>query len=177
MPAPNNHPSEKTNMLQTPRLYLRNFCPADAETLFDYRNDPRCNLYQRYDDTGKAYLQQFVRDYSGSAFLSAEEEQHYAIVCRQTGEMAGDLSIFFSTADHCFTLGITIAPLFQRQGYAYELLTEVVARLQSRYPAADIVALIEKENKASLSLFEKLNFNKECYADSIESYVYTIYGQ
>lgn len=164
-------------MLKTKRLYLRNLRHTDTDILFNYRNDSRCNLYQRYEDTSKAYLQKFVQDYSHCTFLSKEEEQHYAIVCNATCEMVGDISVFFSEADNCFTLGITIAPLFQKQGYAYELLKEVIAQIQNHYPSVDIVALIEKDNDNSISLFKKLNFTEECYADSIQSYVFTIYGK
>ena len=71
-------------MLRTTRLYLRNICHTDVDTLFDYRNDSRCYQHQRYEDTSRAYLQEFVRNYSHSSFLSEEEEQHYAIV-RNTG--------------------------------------------------------------------------------------------
>ena len=164
-------------MLRTTRLYLRNLCHADVGTLFDYRNDSRCNLHQRYENTSMAYLQKFVQDYSDSTFLSKEEEQHYAIVCNAKCEMIGDISVFFSEADNCFTLGITIAPQFQKQGYAYELLKEVIAQIQNHYPSVDIVALIEKDNANSISLFKKLKFIEECYADSIQSYVFTIYGK
>ena len=164
-------------MLRTTRLHLRNFCHTDVDILFDYRNDSRCNLYQRYEDTSKAYLQKFVQDYSHSAFLSKEKEQHYAIVCNTHCEMIGDISVFFSEEDNCFTLGITIAPLFQKQGYAYELLNELIVQMQNKYPSVDIVALIEKDNIRSISLFKKLNFIEECYADSIQSYVFAIHGK
>ena len=163
-------------MLQTPRLHLRNLCPNDADTMFSYRNDSRCNLYQRYEDTGIAYLRQFVRSYSHSTFLSREEEQHYAIAHTAEQEMIGDLSVFYTEKDNCFTLGITIVPEFQSQGYAYELLSEVTRQLQEHYPSVDIVALIEKENTGSIALFRKLNFTEECYAESIQSYVYVLYG-
>ena len=91
--------------------------------------------------------------------------------------MIGDISVFFSENDNCFTLGITIAPQFQMQGYAYEILREVIAQIQNHYPSLDIVALIEKENTKSIALFKKLDFVEECYADSIQSYVFTMYGQ
>ena len=164
----------KMNLLQTSRLYLRNFMYADAVTLFDYRNDSRCNRYQRYDDTSIAYLQKFVQDFSHCTFLSREEEQHYAVISNASCDMIGDISVFFSEADNCFTLGITIAPAFQKQGYAYEILKEVTEQLQTAYPSIDLVALIEKNNAASISLFKKLNFIEECYADSIQSYVFTL---
>ncbi len=164
-------------MLLTTRLCLRNLCHTDVDTLFDYRNDSRCYLHQRYEDTSRAYLQELVRNYSHSSFLSKEEEQHYAIVRNANCEMIGDLSVFFSEKDNCFTLGITIAPSFQKQGYAYELLKEVVSRIQNHDPSADIVALIDKDNLKSISLFQKLHFIEECYADSIQSYVFTIFGK
>ena len=151
--------------------------PDIWDILFDYRNDIRCNLYQRYEDTSRAYLQKFVHDYSNSSFLSKEEEQHYAIVCNADCSVVGDLSLFFSENDNCFTIGITIAPLFQKQGYAYELLHEVIAQIQQQHPSVDIVALIEKENMHSISLFKKLGFIEECYAESIQSYVFTIFGK
>lgn len=164
-------------MLRTKRLYLRNLRQTDLDTIFDYRNDSACNLYQRYDDTSKEYLRKFIQDYANSAFLSKEGEQHYAIVRRKNSEMIGDISVFFSENDNCFTLGITIAPLFQEQGYAYEILDELVKKIQNDYPSIDIVALIEKDNSKSISLFKKLNFVEECYAQSIQSYVFTIYGK
>lgn len=163
-------------MLQTERLYLRNFYLSDVTTLWTYRNDNRCNLYQRYDGTSKAYLEEFVQTYAHSTYLSREPEQHYAIARSADREMIGDLSVFFTEKDNCFTLGLTIAPAFQRQGYSYELLQELTTQLQTRYPGVDIVALIDKENTPSICLFQKLGFTEECYAESIQSYVFTIYG-
>lgn len=163
-------------MLQTTRLHLRNLRPTDADTMFDYRNDSRCSRYQRYEDTGKAYLQKFVQDFFDSTFPSAAPEQHYAIAQNTDGVMIGDLSVFFTQKDNCFTLGITIAPAFQKQGYAYELLHTVTSRLCAQYPTVDLVALIEKENVGSIALFQKLGFAEECYAASIASYVYTLPG-
>ncbi len=164
-------------MLQTKRLHLRNLCQADAEVMFAYRNDSDCNRYQRYENTSRAYLRQFVQDYGHSSFLSKEPQQHYAVALNTASEIIGDMSVFFTEKDNCFTLGITIAPLFQKQGYAYELLSEAVAQMQNRYPFVDIVALIEKENEKSIALFKKLGFEEECYADSIQSYIFVIYGK
>lgn len=164
-------------MLQTDRLHLRNLRPGDVQTLYTYRNDSRCNRYQRYEDTSLDSLKSFVARYAGSRFPSREEDQHYALCLVEDGTMIGDLSVFFTERDNCFTLGITIAPAFQGQGYGYELLQSVIAKLQQPFPAVDIVALIEKENTGSIALFQKLGFVEECYAESVGSYVYVIYGK
>lgn len=163
-------------MLHTRRLYLRNLCPADAEVLHQYRSDPRCSRFQRYEDTGLSYLEDFVQRYARCAFPSRQEEQHYAFVRQEDGAMIGDLSVFYSEADRCYTLGITVAPGCHRQGYAGELLREVIARLRAADPGAELVALIERENTPSLALFRKLGFREECWAESIQSYVYTLPG-
>ena len=163
-------------ILETKRLYLRNLCPEDAEVLYDYRNDKRCYAYQRWEDTSLAWLRKFVEDFRDDAFLSDKEEQHYAI-CTREGALAGDLSYIYTASDNCVTLGITISYAHHRKGYAFEMLEAVVAAVQTAHPGLDIVALIDRENTPSIALFEKLGFQRECYAESIGSFVYVIYGK
>lgn len=162
-------------ILQTDRLFLRNLWEKDEPVIYAYRNDPRCFAYQRWEDTSRAAVCRFIRAFGASRFLSTQEEQHYAI-CGHDGMLIGDLSYFYTGKDNCVTLGITIAPEHQRRGYAFEILSAVVGAVQSQHPALDIVALIDKENTPSVALFEKLGFYRECYAESITSYVYVIDG-
>lgn len=162
--------------LVTERLLLRNLTAEDAETITEYRNDAECSRYQRWDDTSREAVQALIADHAADGFLSKREEQRYAI-CTQAGEIVGDLAYFFNAEDNCITLGVTMAPSFQRRGYAYEMLAAVVAAVQGRFPTMDIVALIDRDNAASISLFEKLGFEQECYAESIASYVYVINGK
>ena len=163
-------------ILETERLYLRSLCPEDAEILHDYRSDKRCYAYQRWEDTSLEWLRKFAADFRDDAFLSDKEEQHYAI-CTKEGALAGDLSYFYTPSDNCVTLGITISYAHHRRGYAFEMLQAVVAAVQTAHPGLDIVALIDKENAPSIALFEKLGFRRECYAESIGSFVYIIYGK
>ena len=59
-------------------------------------------------------------------------------------------------------------------GYGFEILQAVVRAIRETLPELDIVALIERENRASIALFEKLVFFRECCAQSIASYVYVL---
>lgn len=161
--------------LETGRLSLRNLKQADTDEIYAWRNDPRCRQYQRWEDTSREAVDAFVSRFGADVFLSDQEEQHYAICAGE--QIVGDLSYFYTEEDACITLGITIAPWFQRKGYARELLHAVVNAIQSRHPRLDIVALIDKENRASIALFESLGFYRECYAESIASYVYVIEGK
>lgn len=160
-------------LLQTKGLYLRNLRPEDVPAIHAYRNDPDCARFQRWEDTSLPAVAAFAERYKDCVFLSDQEEQHYA-VCLRSGSLAGDLSYFYTEADSCVTLGITIAPDCQGQGIAREILSAVIAAIQSRHPELEIVALIDPENEKSLRLFEGLGFVRECYAPSIRSYVCVI---
>lgn len=161
-------------MLQTQRLYLRNLREEDVGVLYAYRNDRRCYAYQRWEDTSMRAIQAFVAAFGADIFLSGKEEQHYAICAGEA--LVGDLACFYTEKDNCITLGITIAPEHQRKGYGFELLQAVIEALRQRSPVMDTVALIEPENRASIALFEKLGFVRECYAEQAASYVYVMKG-
>lgn len=163
-------------ILAAKRLFLRNLQPEDIPVIHAYRNDPDCARFQRWEDTSLASVTQFVTDFGGCEFLSKQEEQHYAI-CLQNGVLTGDLSCFYTEKDCCITLGITIRPEYQHRGIAREILQAVISVIQHHYPQLDIVALIDPENTGSIRLFEGLDFYRECYAASINSYVYTIDGK
>lgn len=160
--------------LRTERLWLRNLEKDDRAAVFAYRNDPECAKYQRWEDTSMEAVEALIEGAKEDVFLSEKEEQHYAL-CDREG-LVGDLSYFYTAEDRCITLGITLSPEHQRKGYAFEMLQAVVRSVQKEYPELDIVALIDRENGASVALFEKLGFYRECYAESIQSYVYVIDG-
>lgn len=162
-------------LLRTENLYLRNLCREDVPVIHEYRKDADCARFQRWEAVSADAVQAFVRRFEKCGFLSEEEEQHYAI-CLKSGALAGDLSYFYTEADRCVTLGITVAPPYQRRGIAREILMAMIAAIQNRHPQLDIVALIDPENEGSIRLFESLGFYRECYAESIRSYVYVIYA-
>jgi len=161
-------------MLKTKRLQLRNLRQEDIPAIHAWRNDPECSRYQRWEDTSAEAVAAYVRKYENSRFLSKEEEQHYALCAGET--TVGELSYFYTEADRCVTLGITVSPAYQRRGYAREILAAVNDAVRERYPELDIVALIDRENMPSIALFESLGFYRECYAEKIGSYVYVRYG-
>ena len=108
--------------------------------------------------------------------MITKKEQHFAICLTENDALVGELAYFHVEGD-CITLGVSVSYKYHKKGFAYEILTEVVKRIQSKYPTTDIVGLIEKENVKSIGIFEKLGFVQECYAESMGSYVYVIYGK
>lgn len=156
--------------LETDRLCLRNLRPEDAAAICRWRNDIRCSRFQRWEATSQEAVRRLTEKHRRDVFLSEQEEQRYAI-CTRDQAPVGDLTLFYTAGD-CITLGITVAPEYQRKGIAREILSAVIGAARVRYPALELVALVHPENTASRSLFEGLGFRLECYAASIDSCVY-----
>ena len=162
--------------LETNRLTLRNLQKQDLSVLFKIRKDPLCARYQRWDDASEASeasVATLIAVHGKDRFPSYADTQRYAIAL-PCGSCIGDVSIFYTREDRCFTLGISIATEYHRNGYAFDILSAVVSALRSFAPEEELVALIHPDNSASKRLFSKLGFKLECYAPKIDSEVYTI---
>ena len=162
--------------LETDRLILRNLCNEDIYKIYDYRNNINCYKYQKWENTSMQSLKDFVTQFYHSNFLSLEKEQHYAI-CLKNNEIIGDLSYFYTEEDQCITLGYTISYKYQRNGYAFEILSLLVDKIKKFFPHLDIVALVDYNNIPSINLLKKLGFYEECYVEQIKSYIYVIDGK
>jgi RimJ/RimL family protein N-acetyltransferase len=160
-------------IIKTDRLHLRNLEPLDVDAIYDYRNNEVCNRYQRWEAFEKEDIALFIQRFQKDVFLSTKEEQHYAICLNEDGVLVGELAYFYTPGD-CITLGISVSYNHHHKGYAFEMLQDVIKCIREKYPNMDIVGLIEKENCNSIKLFEKLGFLQECYAESIQSYVYVL---
>ena len=159
--------------LQTNRLVLRNLNKCDLSALMRIRNDALCAKYQRWDDTTEETISAMIERHAADIFPSLNDVQRYAISL-PCGSFIGDVTVFYTQEDNCFTLGITVDPNHQREGYAFEMLQQVVLSLKQKYPTTELVALIHPDNQASKALFRKLGFTFECYAKSIDSDVFTL---
>lgn len=156
---------------KTRRLALRTLKKEDVPAIQAWRNDSVCSKYQRWDDLSFEEILAFVARFENSRFLSEQEEQHYAI-CLWDGQIVGELAWFCNPADRCITWGYTIAPAYQRKGFGFELLSELLPETRAAFPLLDVVALVEPENLPSIRLLEKLGFFREGYAEKIHSCIY-----
>lgn len=158
-----------TPQFRTERLLLRHLEWTDAQALTVWHNDAACRRYQCWKRRSLPSLQCFVLRYRRSRLFSLQREQHYAI-CLCDGTLVGDVTIFFLRNDSV-SIGYTIFPPFQRNGYAYELLSALLPLLHEVY-RLDIFALVHPENIASISLLKKLNFflSQENYEENVDVY-------
>ena len=160
-------------MIKTKRCILRNFIDQDSTIIHRYKNDLRCSRYQRYKDTTMKGIQKYIEVHKNDILFSYQYHQCYAIALHDN-QIIGDITIFINPMDQCVTLGCSIDYEYQRMGFAYEVLVEVVGKLQINYPKYEMVTLVLKENIASRALVEKLGYQYHKYSEKMESIIYVI---
>jgi [ribosomal protein S5]-alanine N-acetyltransferase len=157
-------------ILESDRLVIRNLKSDDITSLYEYRNDYNCAKYQAWADTSKKYLKEFIENQKNKTI--EDNRLQLAIAIKTTNELIGD--IFVSIKDRTISLGYTIKPKFQRQGYAYETLKEFIKYLFNRFKGYEIVCMVHPENEASKNLLKKMNFINEGYFEKRNSIVYSL---
>lgn len=156
--------------IQAPRLILRRFQLKDLSQLHFYRNDPLCAKYQEWEDTTLDELNLFIQK---NRTRSLEDQQiQIALATKANDQLIGD--IFVAKKGRTITLGFTISPRFQRQGYMFEALTAFIPYLHAKYPKSDILCLVHPGNIASEGLLKKLHFKKETYIKDFNSNVFVM---
>ena len=143
------------NTTETDRLIIRRFCPKDAEQMHalftDYETMRLVGMlpaHESFEQTKKR-TENWVKD-SG----------HFAVALKESGRVVGYIAINHDSEegrDDTRELGFATVPQYRGNGYMYEAVRGVVAKLQSegiRY----IWACCFKENKASENLIRKSGF-------------------
>ena len=135
----------------------------DATSVTTYRSDPLVTRFQRWNPTVDEFRASIERQ-AGQPPFSLDDWHLLVIELRSTGETVGDVGVFReSTGD--VLLGITVAPEFQRRGFAIEALTVVCPFVFERCDAQALIARIDPANEASLALFDRLGFVEDIRVD------------
>lgn len=145
-------------VLETERLVLRRFQPEDAEDCFGFLSDAE----GAYWDCCKA-LTQMDEEYAQRMELFAQRESQYMIVLKETGRVIGTVNVFDddSRAVDTMEIGYSIAPAYQRNGYAYEALSALLTLLQEELKLELVTAGTLPGNIPSINLLYKLGFRLE----------------
>lgn len=145
-------------MLETERLVLRRFRMEDAADCFAFLSDEKgaymdcCKPFATMDD-----------EYARRMEIFAEREGQYMIVLKETGNVIGTVNVFedASRAVEAMEIGYSVAPAYQRRGYAYEALSALLTLLQKELGLELITAGTLPENTSSIGLLNKLGFRPE----------------
>lgn len=144
--------------LETQRLVLRNWEQIDLDELFDYRNDERCTRFQRGQLHERADLAELIRRRSKDDLIS-EGGKQLAIAMKPTNQLVGEVALCIERPS--ISMGYTISYKYQRNGYAFEMLSTLIGILHRHYPELEMICRVEPENVASIGLLRKLGY-REC---------------
>ncbi len=155
--------------LETERLVLRNVEAADAEVMYDYRNNELCARFQRGQTKDLGGIKELIEKRKNDK-LTVGGNSLLAIALKESGEMIGEIVVMPN--DGAITLGYTISYRHHRKGYAYEALHALTEKLHADYPDRDFICFTERENVASMELLKKLGYEYMGYAPKITSEVF-----
>lgn len=154
-------------LIETERLLLRKLEKEDAAAFYAYRSDQAVQEYQSFQPKSAEETLTFL---SGTAdFVNLINTWFQLAVClKGSNELIGDIGMHFTQDVLQSEIGYTIAPQYQRQGYAEEGVKAVMAYLFQDLGKHRIFASVDPLNLPSVRLLEKLGFRKE--AHFIKSY-------
>ena len=137
---------------ETQRCRVRPFEEGDIEAFMAYRNNLDWMQFQGFK--GKKYL-----EYKAALLMQPNFNNgvQLAVVLRQTGELLGDL--YLKLEKNTAWIGYTIAPQFARQGFAFEVVTQLLLELKQAGLTL-VKAEVEEQNLASIALLKKLEFTQ-----------------
>lgn len=148
--------NSSNDFLETERLKLRPFNEKkDLDIVFKYRNNPICNKYQSFSAFTKKEIQQLF-DFNKKPSIFKNGDSLFGIAKNDDDSLVGEL--YTSKMNDEIYLGFTIAPEYQRQGYAFEILSDLIVKIVLSIPESKIFCSVFPKNIKSINLIKKLGF-------------------
>jgi RimJ/RimL family protein N-acetyltransferase len=143
------------------KVFLRPLSGEDSANLFSYRSKPEVAKFQLWQPVEINDAIRFIKKARFHTELINHQWNQFAICLRTNEEMIGDIGILLK--DHKAEIGFTIAPHFQRKGFAFEAVTSLIKYLFQNHIVHTIIAYTDPKNVPSLTLLKKMDF----YQDSL----------
>jgi RimJ/RimL family protein N-acetyltransferase len=146
-------------LIATERLILRRFRTADAPVLAAYRSDPEVARYQSWD----APFPMLRAETAVANFMASDPDKpgwfQYAV--ELSGTLIGDVAVHLHDNLRQAEIGFTLAPAYQKRGFATEAVSAVLDRLFRVQHLHKVAGECDARNKPSAALLERLGFTRE----------------
>ncbi|MBP1207093.1 RimJ/RimL family protein N-acetyltransferase [Duganella sp. 1411] len=144
-------------VIQTDRLTLREYRPADFDAFAGHLADPESAAHIALADRDTAW-----RIFSGHAGLWVlHGAGWWAVEMRQTGELIGNVGAFFRETSPVMEVGWNTYRAFWGHGYASEAAAAALDFAFEVRREPKIQALIDSGNESSLRVAQRLGFAYE----------------
>jgi RimJ/RimL family protein N-acetyltransferase len=147
----------------TDRLILRDLAPADAEFMMLYRAEPDVSRFQSWEPASLDQLRSYFEKLAGMDPDTPGAWYQIGIALRSDGRLIGDCGIHILDDPRLAEIGITVAPRFQRCGYATEALRALAGYLFGKLRKHRISASVDPRNTGSIRLMHRLAFRQEAH--------------
>jgi RimJ/RimL family protein N-acetyltransferase len=151
--------------IETPRLLLRPFVPADFDELFAIRSRIDVTRFLYWEPSSReetaAELAKRVRERT----LDREGETlHLAMELRDGGAMIGDVGLTWLSKRHQQgEIGFVVHPDFHGRGLAREGATEILRLGFEHFGLHRIIGRCDPQNEASAGLMRRLGMRQEAH--------------
>jgi RimJ/RimL family protein N-acetyltransferase len=154
---------EKFTELESARLVLRRFQPADLAAFVTYRSYPEVARYQSWDAPYPAAEgERMITELLGQHPDTPGQWFQYAVALRSTHELIGDCAARTDGDDpRLAEIGFTLAPAHQGYGYATEAARTLLGYLFGARAKHRVTACCDARNAASAAVLERLGMRRE----------------
>lgn len=150
-------------LLETERLWLRPFQPADVPAFAAYRSDPEIARYQGWETPySLEQAARFVAEMSAMPPIPVGEWYQLAIQPKDYGAIIGDCAFHVLAEDgQQAEIGFSLSRAYQGRGYAAEAVRRLLGYLFEERNLHRVRAICDVENTASGKLLERVGMRRE----------------
>jgi RimJ/RimL family protein N-acetyltransferase len=151
--------------IQTERLFLRPFAETDFDALLAIQSRADVARYLYWDPRTAAEVRETLdTKVRATAIITEGDNLSLAAVSRETGEMIGDCSLLWTSAEHRQAeIGFVFHPDHHGRGYATEAAAALLALAFDDLRAHRVFGRLEARNTASARVLERLGMRKEAH--------------
>lgn len=150
--------------IESERLILKPLTSEDASEVVRIHSIPDVSRYQGWQPSSAEEISDFIDRMTSNDFLAPDQWFQLSISLKDGSKLIGDCGVHAGASDRRLVeIGISIDPLFQKQGYAQEAITSLLDFIFENTDTHRVHASIDPRNEPSIRLFENLGFRKEAH--------------
>ncbi len=146
-------------VISTKRTVLKSLSLEDIEKLFAYRSVPEVYAYHAWNPENIDEARSFIETHSIGSEARVGEWKQLGIYAKDGCELMGDCG-FYRPCPEEAEIGYTVAPQYQGNGIATEIVRALAEFLQTETPTQRIIAKTDPDNIASIKVLERIGFEK-----------------
>jgi RimJ/RimL family protein N-acetyltransferase len=152
-------------LIQTPRLTLRPFSPADFDDLYAYQSRPDVARYLNWHARDHAQVRAALEEQCRETSLEAEGDWlTFAVVWREAGRVVGEAGLKLVSRQHRQgEIGFVFNPDYQGRGLAAEAATAMLTLAFDGLAWHRVIGSCDARNEPSARLMERLGMRREAH--------------